>query len=533
MKRSQATVLVAACTLAVSFAASFSTVKSASARDCGRALVTDFRDGHVVCIHASEGPPPGVDVRRRYTTDELKERRFGRNKRAPQVAATDSTQASAASASTGISCIGDGVEGMRVQAIYARASNVSDRFFSVAGLIAQYAADADYAINISAGQSNVGRRIRFVTSSCDLDIAGVTLSTTGDDTFSAMRSELRAKGFNRNDRKYLVWMDASVGICGLGEMLIDDRATQDNANNRGPSYARVDTPCWNYAEAHELIHTLGGVQDSAPHSSSAGHCIDENDTMCYVDTSGNPMENDCPSFPSWQVDCRLDDYFNGAPDASNYLATHWNVADSVFLEGAAPPPAPPKISLSAPSSFYAGNTAGVRAYVTVPAGRTYTVTWSSSRSDCKFYNSSGTSNTFYCPITAASGGQITATVTDSLGMKNSDTQDFRLSVPSRGRTTVVTVRLSRTSISGGTRITLTGKLLDASTRKGIIGMPVAIYYRRSSSGSWIRLTSRTTGRSATFTYTVRPSSTRYYMLVSYSTRTWASDRSSSVRLSVS
>ena len=534
MKQSRAIILAAACTLAVAFAVSFTVVKAASPGDCGRAVTTDFRDGHVVCIHASEGPPPGVDLHRRLPTDELKERRFGRTKRAPQVAGTDQTGASAASATTGIACIGDGAEGMRVQAIYAHASDVPDRFSSLAGVIAQYAADADYSINISAGQSNVGRRIRFVTTStCDLSIERVTLSTTGDDTFSAMRSEIRAKGYTRSDRKYLVWMDASVGICGLGELMLDDSPGPDNANNFGPSYARVDAPCWGYAEAHELIHTLGGVQDSAPHSSSAGHCIDENDTMCYVDTSGNPMENDCPSLPSWQVDCRLDDYFNGAPDATNYLASHWNVADSVFLEGAAPPPAPPKISVSAPSAFYAGNAVAVYAYVTVPIGRTSTVTWSSSRSDCKFFYSSGTSNTYYCPVTAASGGQITATVTDSLGMHNSDTWTYQLKVPSKRRRTITTVSLSRTSIHRGTSVKLTGKLRDYYTHKGIIGMPVAIYYRRSSSSSWIRLTTRTTGRTGTFTYTVRPSSTRYYMLVSYSTRVWASDRSSTVKLRVS
>ena len=35
---------------------------------------------------------------------------------------------------------------------------------------------------------------------------------------------------------------------------------------RAPGYARVDTGCWGWAESHELMHTLGAVQNTAPHS---------------------------------------------------------------------------------------------------------------------------------------------------------------------------------------------------------------------------------------------------------------------------
>jgi hypothetical protein len=399
-------------------------------------------------------------------------------------------------------------------------------------MIRQYAADADYQINISAGVSGEGRRVRYVTNDCVLSIARVTLTSTGDDSFSAMRQQLQSQGYNRSDRKYLVWMDASVGICGLGELYADDSASADNANNRGPGYARVDAPCWGYAETHELLHTLGAVQDSAPHSSGAGHCVDENDTMCYVDTSGAPMSNACPSLPSWQVDCSLDDYFNAAPAGADYLAAHWNVADSAFLEGGPPPPPPPTITAGVPSSFYAGNAVTVRAYVTVPAGRTYTVRWLSSRSDCKFFYSSGPSNIYYCPVTAAGGGQVTAQVTDSLGMSSSASGTYRLTTPSRRRATVASLRSSKTSIRRGASVTLTGKLLDASTSKAVIGMRVTIYYRRAGASSWSSLTTRTTGRNGTFTLTVRPSRTTTYMLMSWYTTTWGSDQSNTRRISV-
>jgi hypothetical protein len=501
--------------------------------DCFGAVTTDVRHGIPVCVHASEAPPPGVDLRRPMSLDQLKERRFGLvAKKTPAVAADTASSGTAASGSS-IACIGDGVEGDRVQAIYARASDKSDRFSSVAGLIRQYAADADYQINVAAGQSNQGRRIRYVTDSCALSIASVTLTPAGDDSFSAMRSELEAKGFTRPDRKYLVWVDASVGICGLGELFGDDQPTTANANNSGPMYARVDTPCWGYAEAHELLHTLGAVQGSAPHSTGAGHCFDENDTMCYTDTSGKAMTNACPSFPSWQVDCSLDDYFNASPVAGAYLSTHWNIANSSFLEGAAPLPPPPTISLTAPSSFYAGNVVGVRATPTIPAGRTYTIRWVSSRSDCKFFGSSGVRSSFFCPVTAAGSGDITVRVTDSLGMMNSASRTYRLTIPSRPRATIASVGLSRTRIRRGASLTLTGKLIAASNHAGIVAMKVTIYYRRAGARSWTRLATRSTGRSGTFSLTIRPSRTTSYMIVSWSTRTWASDQSTSRRIAVS
>ena len=46
----------------------------------------------------------------------------------------------------------------------------------------------------------------------------------------------------------------------VGQLYADDSPGADNANNSGPSYARVDSPCWGYAETHELLHTLGAEQ---------------------------------------------------------------------------------------------------------------------------------------------------------------------------------------------------------------------------------------------------------------------------------
>jgi hypothetical protein len=163
-------------------------------------------------------------------------------------------------------------------------------------------------------------------------------------------SELRSKGFNRPDRKYLVWMDTNV-YCGIAQVYSDDKPSQDNLSNGSSSvpgeFARVDNGCWGVSgqsiEAHELMHTLGGVQPSAPHSTPYSHCYDTSDRMCYDDGSGVAMRQVCPSSHGNLFDCNHDDYFHTNPPNGSYLATHWNTARSAFLATAAPaPPGPPQ-----------------------------------------------------------------------------------------------------------------------------------------------------------------------------------------------
>jgi hypothetical protein len=254
------------------------------------------------------------------------------------------TSASAAGAEpAAVRCIGDGTSGNRIQTIYARALDVPDRYESMVSELREWMAEADQAVWTSAGQTGGGRRLRFVTDSeCQLDVARVTLTPLGDDSFSLMRTELVAQGFTRTDRKYLVWVDAAVGICGLGEVYGDTRPGQENRNNRGPSYARVDAPCWQYAELHEIFHNLGAVQPDAPHRSAAWHCTDEADVMCYHDDGSGPtvMTGVCTPEHEALLDCGDDDYFNTNPPAGNYLATHWNTADSSFSRTTPPPDRP-------------------------------------------------------------------------------------------------------------------------------------------------------------------------------------------------
>ncbi len=274
--------------------------------------------GHSSCVHGPDPAPPGVDVRQPRSASQL-------------AAATSSSTVAAAT----VPCVGNGTSGNRVEVIYVHAADVADRYASLAGLFPQWAANADAVFADSAAETGGVRNLRWVTDAgCNLVVDRVQLSVTGDDSFFAMQNELETLGYGRADRKYLVFTDATI-YCGVGNVTADDRPTADNRANAGPHFARVDSGCWgqsNPVEAHEIMHNLGGVQASAPHTSGNWHCTDENDRMCYPDAAGVTMTYVCPSTHERLFDCNHDDYFNTSPAAGNYLTTHWNVANSTFLD---------------------------------------------------------------------------------------------------------------------------------------------------------------------------------------------------------
>jgi ribosomal protein L24E len=222
----------------------------------------------------------------------------------------------------------------------------ADRYAQVVPSIRQWAAETDAVYQASAAQTGGTRRIRFVTDgACNLVVTRVPLAATADDTFDATIAALAAQGFNKSNRKYLVWMD-STELCGIATYYADSRPSpSDNFNNGRSgvpgSVARIDAGCWGLAsrgqsvEAHELMHSLGAVMPDAPHGTANGHCSDDDDRMCYAD--GSPLlvlQNICPSDQEGLLDCRHDDYFSTSPPAGNYLATHWNGASNSFLTSA-------------------------------------------------------------------------------------------------------------------------------------------------------------------------------------------------------
>lgn len=267
----------------------------------------------------------------------------------PEMAASLYAESGQVSGSYSVPCNGDGTSGKRVQAVYAVASDKPDRYDEVVTSIRNWAGYADTMLNKSAEKTGAQAHIKWVTGAgCQLEVAKVIMSPQGDESAGYTDLELQKAGYGRSDRIYLTWVD-DTKYCGLGLFRKDDRHDPFvNFNDLGRSYSRIDRPCWgmsNSVELHELLHNLGAVQGSTPHSTGFGHCTDEYDIMCYADGSGKPMLESCAPNQEPLLDCNNDDYFHSNPPEGSYLATHWNVFNSSFLYSKIPtnqvPPSPP------------------------------------------------------------------------------------------------------------------------------------------------------------------------------------------------
>lgn len=224
-------------------------------------------------------------------------------------------------------CEGTGQDGRRVQMLYVHTGtgNLNANRANFEAITRRI----EGTFLTSARKTGGERLVRFVTSpTCALSILDVTVSQSAISSFDQMISELAAQGLNRRDRIYHSWVEGDT-FCGIGTVYTDDKPT-NNLNEQYAQYSRSDRNCWNYAEAHEILHNLGGVQNTAPNATGGLHCRDESDQMCYAD--GAPkgqMVQVCPIDQEDLLDCRNDDYFSTAP--SGYLASHWNTADSSAL----------------------------------------------------------------------------------------------------------------------------------------------------------------------------------------------------------
>ena len=102
---------------------------------------------------------------------------------------------------------------------------------------------------------------------------------------------------------------------------------------------------WPEGFLHEITHNLGAVQWSAPalHAAASASALPalrpllagrRRHVLREDAGAAHAMQYDCPrvggAIPQ-TYDCGRDDYFNPAPPAGSYLATHWNVYDSAFL----------------------------------------------------------------------------------------------------------------------------------------------------------------------------------------------------------
>lgn len=272
---------------------------------------------------------------------------------------------------------GDLSNAPQVRVVYARPTGAANNFAAQANDIQ---ADVAAILNrLATDSASSPRTVRFDLKPCNatelhVDIQDIVLPKTAQQyqdgaTYDLLRADLdtataEAVGARVN---YLAYVDGVTepGASGQADVPLDDTAGRSNGANQGNLFAVLYDPPFGSASAdsarratflHELAHTLGAVQDSAPNSSGAGHCVDEADIMCYDDDEGGPTQTrlDCPGPAPFTFDelfdCGGDDYWNAAPAAGSYLAANWNTYDSDFLCAAADCDATltgPEVSLSA------------------------------------------------------------------------------------------------------------------------------------------------------------------------------------------
>jgi hypothetical protein len=425
------------------------------------------------------------------------------------------------------SCTGDGTgaDGLRVQVLYAVEAGAPDHYAASVPTIRNELANVDDTFAASAAKTGGGRRVRWVfdPATCQPDVAKVVLpvgSLSGGATealsFAATKAALTTAGYVDTNRRYLVFADATR-MCGLGDLFTTAVKAADETAG-GVLFARVDTGCWQMQRgwhstaAHELMHTLGGVQPGAPHA-AGGHCSDESDAMCYDDGSAPvTLTYECPIADEALFDCGDDDYFHSSPPAGSYLATSWNTADSGFLDHVDSIGPPPTVDVTGPASVRPGLPAVVTATSSDSVG---TWSWTVSPPGCLVGGTTSPSVTIQCPTSGytTSNDQVTATVTFSRpdGRAAQASHPVTIGV---GTAIALTNRLvsSPAYIFYGQTVRITATVTSGST-------PVRAYIQvlASTDGShWTTVAGPgEIGTDGTHAFTVRPALSTIYQLATY------------------
>ncbi len=390
------------------------------------------------------------------------------------------------------SCSGvaDGNTGDRVQVAYVTQVGGTDRYASVVAALQSYVADVDDVMAVSSQETDGGRRVRWVVDSqCVPTIAHVVLpagslglASDSDGGFTATINAMEAKGYNASNRKYLMFVEAN-NLCGIAQVYPTSAKASNFNNGFAPMFARVDNACWtstyHSVASHELMHTLGSVMSDSLHPSAAGHCTDDYDVMCYQDGGGVVMSYPCPAWHEQLYDCNHDDYFSTDPAAGSYLATHWNTADSAFLDTVPALDATPTLTLDAPATLRPGRSATVSVTGAAPGGSSYA--WSTSPPTCLVGASTGASATVMCP--SDSTGAVTVSVNRvSAGLAELGTATIQPLVTGPDPLDVVVT--APATVPAGTAATVTGTL---SAGGQPVRATVTWYAAPASGGSWVKL----------------------------------------------
>ena len=239
--------------------------------------------------------------------------------------------------------------GPKLQVIYAYDSSKGVSPTKLAS-IRTMIQEADRIVFLSADKQGGGRRLRIATertgNSCQVSVITVPASSAdlNSGSTSIIDNQLISAGVLADSSIEnsinlgtipVVFFDSDPNNnaqCGLGTTTFDDAV--DGANSLPQSgQASIWANCWNaHTTVHEIMHTLGAVQSTAPHATFSNHCFDGIDPMCYDDGSLNSVQQlICPSTPyrpGGLLDCNADDYFAISPPKGTYLSDHFNIANN-------------------------------------------------------------------------------------------------------------------------------------------------------------------------------------------------------------
>jgi hypothetical protein len=273
--------------------------------------------------------------------------------------------------------------------LYGRPATTADRYATTKPTIQASVRRINAALNeASLASGNITADYKVL---CDAQaqVAVGQFVNSASSSFTDILNAAKAAGFNKSNVDYTIYYDGAgpSGTCGIGSLYWDERLSASNYNNNGGGFAVSYAGCWEMIPMHENGHNQGAVQYYAPNGTGDGaHCQDEQDVMCYAD-GGNRFTGllqRCTD--ELKFDCGYDDYFDSAPEAGEYLATHWNLGSPLnrFIQfggaGTPPPPPPPPTDPdpSAPTltngvlrSAVSGAQYTWRYYkISVPAGKT-------------------------------------------------------------------------------------------------------------------------------------------------------------------
>lgn len=221
--------------------------------------------------------------------------------------------------------------------MYVMPSDIADIGLDTTGAIARSVA----AMHKWFASQTGGPKFRFDTYQGSLDITFLRLPFTdaevranGNRANDQMRAQMILEGFDKPNKLYVVYYGGSMdgNFCGLGSYPPGAIAV---LYLTGGQLQRTDgIPCfstpltfsesvsdyWEYALAHEIIHTLGFIPSCAPNVDN-GHTKDSPNDLMHP----SPLYTGAP-----QLDVGHDDYYmhsnGGCPD----------LADSVFLDPSVP-----------------------------------------------------------------------------------------------------------------------------------------------------------------------------------------------------